>query len=513
MSYSDSSTDDDSSEQSEHDSGIVHNFIRSVFEELVSLKETTCVFSIGWTEINEHNQLLDLLNGNGLVQCDMSHLLEMISIGLKNKNNTNNHNILSIVLEQQTINNETGQAFNKLSTVNFCDLNYSSEKASTNQFVSEPREIPMNFYSQPMLPPYPFSSPPMNANLLNGNYFFPPLSPTSYFTGTPSTNNNNLNFRTNAFDTTPNTLVNQQNQRLLKNAELLFSKLNLNDIEEDQRKEIQEWMYLKTECDSYMPSPSAIEFPPSYFSNMNYNIINPNMYFNQQSSSLPIQLAQPQSSAIPINTQPSSLLPIAEMDETNETSENADNDEEDETNDNDSESGSYIDINDQSNNLFKKINDKISNFQDKADDIVRNKCNEYFENNPKVILSSGQSTDSKITQSDVDASNLTNNNNNVNNDESNMIIVHRDQIGVQEEEEAGPSDLMKASSNTSSSDQYLAKRRRSIRDNILNSDELNLIKKAAAATSFETDSFKDNTESEQLTKLDDMRKSLKKSLA
>lgn len=463
-STTDSTSTSSNSEHNEVETGLVHNFIRSIFEELVSLRDTQCLFSVGWTEINQQNQLLDLLNGNGLIQCTMSQLLETVSVGLRNRNNTNNnHNILSIVLEQQSINNATGQPIQKLSTVNFCDLNYGTDKALTNQLISEP----MNFYSQPMLPPYPYfhSSPPTNFGnqFFNGNCF---LSPP------PMQHNVDMFFNANfrpAFDVnSSNNLINQQNQRLLRNAELLFSKLNLNEIEDDQRKEIQEWMYLKNECDSYLPitqQPTPMELPPSYFSpNM---LINPTQPLNNVNQVAIIQ-------------QQSSLLPIIEMDESNDQH----NDDEEETNDNDSESG-YIDINDQSNNLFTKISDKMSNFQDKTDDLVRNKCNEYFENNPKVILSSNQS-DSKPAQENL----------------------HDEAIGGQ--------DLMKISTNTSTSEQYLAKtgRRRSIRDNnILNSDELNLIKKAAAATSLGGDSIKENTESDQLTKLDELRKSMKKSLA
>lgn len=459
ISTTSTSDSEDSNNSEATETGLVHNFIRSIFEELVSLRDTQCLFSIGWTEINQHNQLLDLLNGNGLIQCTMSQLLETINVGLRNRNNTNNHNILSIVLEQTTVNIETGQQIQRLSTVNFCDLN-GTEKVLSNQFVSEP----MNFYTQPMLPPYyPYfqSSPPVaNFNYFNGNNFLspPPIAPNvdMFFNG---------NFQRPTFDVNPssNMLVTQQNQRLLRNAELLFSKLNLNEMEDDQRKEIQEWMFLKTECDTYLTAPqAAMELPPSYFSN-----INPNMLVNQQPN---FNQAQQQSS----------LLPIIEMDETNDERD----DDEEETNDNDSESG-YIDINDQSNNLFRKISDKMENFQERTDDIVRNKCNEYFDNNPKVILSSGQSDSKPAPENLLD-------------------------------EAIGGNDLMKLSTNTSTSDQYLAKtgRRRSIRDNnILNSDELNLIKKVAAATSLDADSVKENAENEQLTKLDELRKSLKKSLA
>lgn len=489
-SSTDSSDSNESNSSEQTDTGLVHSFIRSIYEELVGLRDTQCLFSIGWTEINQQNQLLDLLNGNGLIQCTMSQLLETISIGLRNRNNTSNHNILSIVLEQTTLNITTGQPIQKLSTVNFCDLNYGTDKAfSPNQFMCNE---PMNFYNQSsiQLPPYnnPYlnSSPPNINHFLNGNNFLlspPPIPPNfDIFFNTnfqrPPFDMNPLNnpniFNNNSYNNIINNpnissnMFNQQNQRLLRNAELLFSKLNLNDMDDGQRKEIQEWMYLKNECDTFLTAPqTAMELPPSYFSNTN-----PNMFINQPSIIHNINNN-------PAVQQQSSLLPIIEMDETN------DERDEDEEVDNDSESG-YIDINDQSNNLFSKITDKMECFQEKTDELVRNKCSDYFENNPKVILSSGGQSDSKPTT-------------------ENLL-----------DEAIGGQDLMKLSTNTSTSEQYLAKtgRRRSIRDNnILNSDELNLIKKAAAATSLETDSIKENAESEQLSKLDELRKSLKKSLA
>jgi hypothetical protein len=322
----------------------------------------------------------------------------------------------------------------KLSTVNFCDFKYANDKPTI------PVE-PLNFYAQPFLPPnYMFSPPPVPMN-----FFSPPIMPTSP---------DNVFFNSNAprFDSA-NALLIQQNQRLLKNAEILFSKLNFNDIDDDRRKEIQEWIYLKTECDNYMSTSTLNDLPPppSYFNN---NIM------PQMAPLIPPQMQQQ-----------SSLLPIIEMDE------NSTGREEEETNDdNDSESGSYIDINDQSNNLFQKISDKISNFQEKTDDVVREKSSKYFENNPKVIFSSG--SDCKQINENTKC------------------------------DEAVDTKI--------SSEQYLATtgRRRSIRENhILSSEELNLIKKAAAATSFELDSVKEGVESEQQTKLDELRKTLKKSMA
>ena len=412
---SSSEDSDDSEADSDFHGGIVQKFIRTLFEDLVSAKNINYIFSIGWTEINDHNQLLDLLNGNGLVQCfNIDQLMETLSVGLTNRNSNNNHNILSVVLEQQWINPATGQPLHKLSTVNFCDLNYGTDRATINNFCE-----PMNFYTQPAAPPYPYMVPSQN-----GNYFSPPPVSQDQF----------------GFNFNPSLVIaQQQSNKLLKNAEILFSKLNLNEMNEGQRKEIQEWMYLKTECDNFIPAP---ELPPSY--------------------------VPPQ--------QPSSLLPIIEMDETNDP-------DEDETNDNDSDSGSYIDINDQSNNLFfAKISDKMENFREKTDELVRVKGNEYFQNNPKV-LSSGQSDAKPVVELD---------------------------------EAAGGIDL-KMSTNTSMNEQqYLAKsgRRKSIRDNnILNSDELSLIRKAAAATSLDNEVVKETVENEQLTKLDEFRKVLKKSLA
>lgn len=435
---------DGSDDECENESsGLVHNFIRTIFEDLVSVKDVHYLFSIGWTEINELNQLLDLLNGNGLVQCfSMPQLLETIAVGLKNKNEQNNHNILSIVLEQQWIDNATGQPMHKLSTVNFCDFKYGSDKPTI------PLE-PINIYAQPA----PFLPPP--------NYMFspPPVPPINFFSPPPimPTSPDNVFFNNMPRFDNANALLMQQNQRLLKNAEILFSKLNFNDIDDDRRKEIQEWMYLKTECDNYMSTSTIGDLPPppSYFNNV----------LPQIASLIPPPMQQQQQS---------SLLPIIEMDE-NSTGR----DEEETNEDNDSESGSYIDINDQSNNLFQKISDKISNFQEKTDEIVREKSSEYFDNNPKVIFSSG----SDCKPPPINA----------------------------------PETLCDEAVDTKiSSEQYLATtgRRRSIRENnILSSEELNLIKKAAAATSFEIDSLKEGVESEQQTKLDELRKTLKKSMA
>ena len=423
-STSSTNEDSDGSDDESESCGLVYGFIRAIFEDLISMKDVQYLFNIGWTEINELNQLLDLLNGNGLVQCfSMHQLLETIAVGLKNKNDLNNHNILSIVLEQQWIDNLTGHPMHKLSTVNFCDFKYSNEKPPI------PVE-PLNFLVPS--PNYVFSPPPVPMNIFSP----PPLMPTSpdgiFFNSNPA-----------------NALLMQQNQRLLKNAEILLSKLSINDIDDDRRKEIQEWVFLKTECDNYMSASTLVDMspppqppPPSYFN-------------------------MPQ--IIPPQQHPSSLLPIIEMDE-NSTGR----DEEETNDDNDSESGSYID---QSSNLFQKISDKISNFQEKTDEIVEEKNSEYFENNPKVILSSGSDCKPPLPP--------------------NTQEVPCEDVRI-------------------SSEQYLATtgRRRSIRENqMLSSEELSLIKKAAATTSFELESVKEGPENEQQTKLDELRKTLKKSLA
>lgn len=433
-----SSEDSDDSECEETHGGLVQKFVRTVFENLVSAKDCNFMFSIGWTEINEHNQFLDLLNGHCLVQCHSMHqLLEALTIGLNNRNSNNTQNILSIVLEQQWIHLVTRQPLHcKISTVNFCDLNSGADRSILQNI-----EPPMNFCGQPMpsLPPYMMMPPP------SVNYFSPPPIPPefAFFNGNP---------HRPAFDPPPPVvMVQQQSNKLLKNAEILFSKLNLNEMNDAQRKEIQEWMYLKTECDNFVPSPRA-ELPPSYFGN---SFMNP-----------PVQPPPAQ--------QQTSLLPIIEMDETN------DDPNEDEMNENDSECESFIDINDQSNNLFAKISDKMSSFRDKADDLVREKSSEYFDNNPRV-LSSGQS--------DARPADL-------------------------QDEAAGGMDLS-MSTSTSMSEQYLAKtgRRRSIRDNNnLNSDEMELIRKAALASSLESEVVKESADSELMTKLDELRKSLKKSV-
>ncbi|CAO1428893.1 unnamed protein product [Diamesa serratosioi] len=418
-------TDNESENEDDFDvgGGIVHKFIKNVCDILFSSKKDfQHLFSIGWTEINEQNQLLDLLNGNGLVQCfSMLQLFEAITVGLSNRNNCSNHNILSIMLEQQWI-NDNGLPEHKLSTINFCDLNYGTDKIFSNNnfnnFVSEPKDLPTNFYSN--------QQPPIDMNYYNNN------------------NNNNNSYRTN-YDSSSSVLLHQQSHKLLKNAEILFSKLNLNEMNDNQRKEIEEWMFLKTECDNYIPPPDM----PSYY-------------------------APPQPPA-----QQTSLLPILEMDETND-----ENDDENDDNLDDSDSGSYIDINDQSN-LFEKIADKINNFHEKTDELVLNKCQEYFQKHPKVLSSANSNVIEQKSK------------------EQDKVVVPTN-------------DSLKSSST---SEQYLAKsgRRRSIRDNtVLNSDELNLIRKAAAATSdihLDSETVKETVDNEQLTKLEDLKKLLKKTMA
>lgn len=459
-----SASDSDESEDvdSESHRGIVQKFIRTVFEELISAKDLQYVFSIGWTEIlSEHNQLIDLLNGNGLVQCySMSQLMENLAIGLSNKSNNNNHNILSIVLEQQWTHPNIQLPQQKISTINFCDLLHNTDRAAMDNFLNVPMSVPM--YPQPPPPPPPTAiqfSPFMFQNphhpqfqhqMFNGNYFSPPPMPNELF-----------NFQSAV-------IAQQQSSSLLRNAEVLLSKLNLNDMNDTQRREIQDWMYLKSECDNFIPiSPPVIappDLPPSYINSFMNSAVMQQQQQNQQQQQL---------------NQQNSLLPIIEMDETND-----DDPEDEETNDNESESGSYIDINDHSNGLFNKISDKMDKFRERTDAIVHEKNSEYFKNNQK-ITSSGHS---EFVENDV-------------------------KDGVKEPAESE----LKISANTSMSEQqYLEKsgRRKSIRDNnVLNSEEMDLIRKAAAVTSLENEIVKEEVESEHVAKLEELRKNLKKSLA
>lgn len=456
-STSSASDSDDSGEiESESHGGIVQKFVRTIFEELISAKDIQYIFSIGWTEIiSEHNQLIDLLNGNGLVQCfSMAQLMETLAIGLSNKNSNSNHNILSIVLEQHWIHPEMQIPQQRISTVNFCDLLHNTDRAAMNNFLS----VPMNIYPTssllppPPIPPQlqisPFAMPnPQPLHQFNGNYFSPPPVSTEHF-----------NFQSAV-------MAQQQSSRLLKNAEMLFSKLNLNEINDAQRREIQDWMYLKSECDNFMPMSPLIappaDLPPSYMN----SFINPTI----------AGVATGQQQQQP--NQQNSLLPIIEMDETN------DDPDEEETNDNESESGSYIDINDHSNGLFNKISDKMNNFRERTDLIVHEKNAEYFKNNPKMT-SSGHSE---------------------------AVVV------IDEEQKEAECELKASANSTSMSEQqYLEKsgRRKSIRDNnVLNSEELDLIRKAAAVTSLENETVKEEVESEHVVKLEELRKNLKKSMA
>jgi hypothetical protein len=385
----------------EYDAGIVQKFIKTIFEELtiLSKKEVQYFFNVGWTEISENNQMTDLFNGSGLLQCyTMTQLLEALSIGYANRKGQFNHNILSLILEQQSIVGPLVQ--HKVSTINFCDLAYG-----TPTIMEQPKDLPTNFYNnhqyhQPLPPPPSVLTPP------TAQYYYNQANSSNVW------------------------------NKLLKNAEQLFAKLNLNEMNDNEKKEIEEWLFLKNECDNFLLPPD-----PQFYHNQNF-----------MSPQAPVH-------------QPTSLLPILEMDE------NA-NDEENEANNiEDSDNASYIDIDDTNNILFEKINAKIQNFQNKTDEIVKNKYQEYFEKHPKVLSSSNS-----------------------------------------KEEVADP---MKFSTSSASTSEYLAGgRRKSIRDT-LNSEDLNLIRKAAAVNEFKIDEEEgdENLNNETLNKLEELRRNLKKSIA
>lgn len=167
--------------------------------------------------------------------------------------------------------------------------------------------------------------------------------------------------------------------------------------------------------------------------------------------------------------QPSSLLPILEMDENNVEDEELNNQDE-----NYSDNGSYIDMNDHNNHLYEKISCKIKSFNEKTDRIIKIKYHEYFEKHPKVLSSDTSSTK------------------NVDNTEG--------------------TELLKTSS-TSSEQYFNGGRRRSIRET-LNDRDLHLIRKVAAATeASKTMDEEDLSEEKNNSKLDELRKNLSKSIA
>lgn len=131
----------------ESDYGLCQRFVRELFQCLAKKVERTCRISISWTEIGEDDeQVVDLLNNLGLVQCfALKDCFDWMQIG-SSARNPENHNIFTLILEQQWI-TDNGYNQHKLSTLSFCDLCSTERRFVTNE-LNQNISVPRNFSLQ-----------------------------------------------------------------------------------------------------------------------------------------------------------------------------------------------------------------------------------------------------------------------------------------------------------------------------------------------------------------------------
>uniref|UniRef100_A0A336LPW5 CSON015510 protein n=1 Tax=Culicoides sonorensis TaxID=179676 RepID=A0A336LPW5_CULSO len=378
----------------EADYGLCQRFIRELFHLLTKRSERTYQISISWTEItDEDEQVIDLLNNLGLIQCKtVKECFDWIQLGMTTRN-TNNHNIFTLILEQQWITTD-GVNQHRLSTISFCDLSSSDRRFvpnELNQNISVPRNFSLQALEQFIVSLTDQNFIPQHSNTIYNQSALPALLKDSFggraqtvfllcvspaqedivetifnlefaskvqmvlnFVYMNAYTDNNMpidnlyqpsisesEFRDNTEHITDSQqFAMKQWMKLLQNAEGLFNRIiNTNNVEglkPEEVQQIEEWLYLKAECDDCINVNELDEVP-------------------QESRS---------------------LGPIEEIDEC----------EEENTGENSSESDSEIcqkigDIDDVVDKLIVK-------FQTETDNLVEESYRDYLKSHPQSALDS-----------------------------------------------------------------------------------------------------------------------------
>lgn len=304
----------------ESDYGLCQRFIRDLFHNLTKRPERTYQISINWIEIIDGDeQIVDLLNNLGLVKCSsVKECFDWIQVGMSTRD-SNNHNIFTLILEQQWIATD-GLNQHKLSTLSFCDLSGTERRFvpnELNQNISIPRNyslqalehfiislidpshvsnLTFDQYSQSSLPTLlkdSFGGRAQTVFLLCISPSVDDLTETLFnlefmckvqsvincvFMNTFTDNNvpidnlyqpniNDVDFRNNNDSlTSGQRFAMQQWLKLIQNAEGLFNRLivsqNIEGLKHDELQQIEEWLYLKSECDDCI-NLNELEAEPS----------------------------------------------------------------------------------------------------------------------------------------------------------------------------------------------------------------------------------------------------------
>ncbi|GAB0091587.1 Kinesin-like protein costa [Sergentomyia squamirostris] len=287
---------------SETEQGIVQRFIREVFSRLVSFRERNYVVNVAWVEICGEDVLRDLL-GTGSVPCQtVEEAFQWLKVGINNKSGKIGHSIFTLTLEQQWVSGD-GLIQHRLSTASFCDLCGTDRMYvlnSINQHLSIPKDLRLqtleNIVSALANPSVVLSNnniPYHNTNLTtllkdsfggraqtllfltissheehinetihNLQFAFKVQCVRNYVVMNTFSDNNtpvkvdNVQDALNEpVDTFGLQFAASQWFKLVSNAEGLLSKLVSNvTLPQQEREQIEEWLFLKAECEDCLSS-------------------------------------------------------------------------------------------------------------------------------------------------------------------------------------------------------------------------------------------------------------------
>uniref|UniRef100_A0A182NC85 Kinesin motor domain-containing protein n=1 Tax=Anopheles dirus TaxID=7168 RepID=A0A182NC85_9DIPT len=270
------------------DEGIVLCFVRDLFCRLNAHPERMFSISIAWSEIAANGDVIDVLENAAMVQCfSVEDTYALLGLGLHRRNGEN-HSILSLILEQQWT-SVGGMNQHRQSTISFCDLRGSvretvgTELVPTDSGLRKLEDIVVRRneqYNDSVLTAFLKDSFGGRAQTLlilcvasiglesdstacdlefgeraeeivnhvvmntfsDNNVPIVQLTEHDPLAGT-NTNLDGLYF------------ASQQWAKLLKNAECLFTKLfSTCELNQTERNQIEEWLYLKAECDDCFSS-------------------------------------------------------------------------------------------------------------------------------------------------------------------------------------------------------------------------------------------------------------------
>uniref|UniRef100_A0A182QN07 Kinesin motor domain-containing protein n=1 Tax=Anopheles farauti TaxID=69004 RepID=A0A182QN07_9DIPT len=273
---------------SAEDEGIVLCFVRDLFCRLNAHPERMFLISIAWSEIAANGDVIDVLENAAMVQCfSVEDTYALLGLGLHRRNGEN-HSILSLVLEQQWT-SVGGLNQHRQSTISFCDLRGSdremvgSELLPIDTGLRKLEDIVVRRNEQ-------YNDSVLTAFLKDS---FGGRAQTLLLLCVPSTGlesestARDLVFGERAEEIVNNVVMNtfsdnnvpivqltehdplagtntnldglyfasQQWAKLLKNAECLFTKLfSTCELNQTERNQIEEWLYLKAECDDCFSS-------------------------------------------------------------------------------------------------------------------------------------------------------------------------------------------------------------------------------------------------------------------